>query len=209
MRSAYRILALLLLSAAAAAVHVPIRGLSWKPDVSAIEKKQGLRSHVNERHAELRRTVGIDLDAFIELIDAGAVVIDARPRSEFEKQHLSISSYPPVLNVEPEHIERNLDRLFQLQGQPIVLYCTAPDCELAEELYVAMESFGLSGMKIYFPGWEGILAAGLPTESGPDEWSGYEPADDGADSAETGTSGEGDSDGAAEALGGDGSGEGG
>lgn len=208
MRSACRILALLLLSAAAAAVHVPLRGLSWKPDVAAIEKKQVLRSHVNERHAELRRTVGIDLDAFKELIDAGAVVIDARPRSDYEKQHLSISSYPPVLNVEPEHVDQNLDRLYQLQGQPIVLYCTAPDCELAEELYVAMESFGLSGMKIYFPGWEGILAAGLPTESGPDEWTGYETAGDEADSAGTGTPEAEGSDGAAEAPGDDGSGEG-
>lgn len=209
MQSAFRILALLLLSAAAAAVHVPIRGLSWKPDVAAIEKKQELRSHVNERHAELRRTVGIDLDAFKELIDAGAVVIDARPRSDFEKQHLSIPSYPPVLNVEPEHVDRNLDRLYQLQGQPIVLYCTASDCELAEELYVAMESFGLSGMKIYFPGWEGILAAGLPTENGPDEWIGYEPADDQGDPAGAETSEFDDSDGAAEAPGDGGSGEGG
>ncbi len=169
-----QIAGILLASVVLATVHAAARGLSWTTDAAALEKKLERGDAVQQRHAELRATVGVTLEEFVSLIDAGAVVIDARPREEFEKAHLSIESYPPVLNVEPERIDQHLERLFSLQGQTIVLYCTSLTCELAEELYIAMESYGFSGMKIYFDGWEGIVEAQLPTASGPDVWTGYE-----------------------------------
>lgn len=173
-RPAARILAMLVASVAVAAGHVQYRGLSWKTDVAALERRQELRGQVAERHAELRETVGVSLEEFQDLIVAGAVVIDARPRSEFVKRHLAIDSYPPVLNIEPHEVDLHLERLYQLQGQPIVIYCTSGDCELGEELYLALEPFGFTDMTIYFPGWEGILAAGWPTTAGPDTWTGYD-----------------------------------
>lgn len=168
-----RTLAILAAALAAAGVYVQARGLSWRTDVDALARKLERRAQVGNRRAELRASAGVSLEQFRALIDAGAVVIDARPRTEFEKGHLSIPSFPPVLNVEPDQVDQHLERLFQLQGQPIVLYCTSETCDLAEELYIALEALGFTDMKIYFGGWEGLLAAGMPTESGPDEWAGY------------------------------------
>jgi len=171
MRSAIRIAIIVLLATGAAFVRARVDNLPWIPDVEAIEQQQ-------QAHQRLRETVGITLDEFRELVEQGAVVIDARPAEEFEQGHLDTGSVPPCLNVPPDTLEDNLDRLMQLQGFPIVLYCTSLTCDFAEELYLDMERYGFFNMKIYFPGWEGILQAGLPTTSGPDTWTGFDEPND-------------------------------
>ncbi len=161
----------MILALAAGAGYLRARELPWVPDLHAIEQKK-------ELHQTLRQTAGITLEQFRELIDQGAVVIDARPQEAFEQGHLDTGSYPPVLNVPPGSIDANIDRLLPLQGYPIVLYCTSNNCDYAEDLYAELEHYGFFDMKIYFPGWEGIEAAHLPTATGPDTWTGLdEPAD--------------------------------
>ncbi len=66
-------------------------------------------------------------------------------------------------------------------------------------LYIRLEENGFSGMKIFFPGWEGITAAKLDTVAGPDRWTGStgvgqppageenaDPSDSGASETQTG-----------------------
>lgn len=172
MTSLIRIIVLVGLSAAFGAGVAIGRGLSWKPDLAKADKKIELKAAVNKEHERLRNSVGMTLDEFRAHFAQGGIVLDARPREEFEKSHLRVESTPPVLNVEPHDVMRHLARLQPLMGQPIAIYCTSLTCELGEELYIELERNQFFNMKIYFPGWEGIEKAGLPTVSGPDTWTG-------------------------------------
>ena len=171
---ALRLLLIVCVSFAGGAVHATLRGLPWAPDLKQVELRKERKDAVRGQHQELRSTVGITLDEFKAAMSNGTIIIDARPASEFAKGHLAIDSVPPVLNIEPQTVDQNLTRLMQLVGQPIVLYCTSDHCELAEELYVALKPHGFEDMKIFFPGWEGIEKAGLPTRTGADTWQGFD-----------------------------------
>lgn len=142
------------------------RDLPWKPDVQAIEKKQSFDEWV-------RGNRSLTLNEFLNKIDQGAVVIDARPADAYEAGHLLLQTEPPVLNVPPEDFEANVNRLMELLGLPLVLYCTSNTCDYAEELYSSLQGLGFVDIWIYFPGWEGIVEAGLPTATGPDTWTGF------------------------------------
>jgi rhodanese-related sulfurtransferase len=175
-RVAPRVALIVGVSAVVAAGYATVRGLPWMPDLEAIRKKDERRERVRQQKAEIRTRHGVTIEQFKQLISSGAVIIDARPAEEFERAHLANESYPPVLNVEPDKVLSQLHRLMQLHGQTIVLYCTSTDCELAEELLIELEAlqFDLGDIWIFIPGWEGIVAAGLPTTSGPDTWTGYD-----------------------------------
>jgi rhodanese-related sulfurtransferase len=175
-RAASRIAMIVGVSTGAAAGYAFVRGLPWMPDLEAIRKKEERQERIRQRSQEIRSRHGVTLEEFRELISQGAIIIDARPAQEFERGHLAIESYPPVLNVEPDKVLAQANRLIQLLGQSIVLYCTSEDCELAEELLIELEAleFDPNDIRIFFPGWEGIVAAGLPTTSGADTWTGYE-----------------------------------
>lgn len=174
--AASRIALIVGVSTGVAVGYAAVRGLPWVPDLEAIRKKDERRERVRQRSHEIRARHGVTLEEFKRLISGGAIVMDARPAEEFERAHLAIESYPPVLNVEPDKVLTQLNRLMQLQGQTIVLYCTSWECELAEELLIELEAlqFDPGDIRIFIPGWEGIVAAGLPTTSGPDTWTGYE-----------------------------------
>ena len=179
MVSIIRIVVLVLVSAAVGAGVAIARGLPWKADANEVLKRSERRGAVNKEHERLRNSVGMSLDEFRTHIAQGGVVIDARPKEEFEKGHLKLDTQPPVLNVEPHDAMRHLPRLQPLMGQPIAIYCTSLTCELGEELYIELERNQFFSMKIFFPGWEGIQKAGLPTVGGPDTWTGEsEPAEE-------------------------------
>jgi len=170
----FRVVLITCVSFAGGAVHATLRGLPWAPDLKKVEERKERKEAVRGQHEELRAALGISLDEFKTAIAGGSVIIDARPASEFAKGHLAVESVPPVLNIEPQMVDQNLARLMQLVGQPIVLYCTSDHCDLAEELFVALKPHGFEGMKIFFPGWEGIQKAGLPTRAGADTWKGFD-----------------------------------
>jgi rhodanese-related sulfurtransferase len=157
---------LVILGVAVGAGYVRAKDLPWIPDLKALEAK-------HRQHETLRATIGIGLRELTALIDMGAVVIDARPPEAFAAGHLAIDCDPPVLNVPTSEIEAHGERLTQLQGLPVVLYCASNTCDDAEELYAALQQFGFVDIWIYFPGWDGILEAGLKTTTGPDTWTGF------------------------------------
>ncbi|MFQ5806940.1 MAG: rhodanese-like domain-containing protein [Phycisphaerae bacterium] len=157
---------LVIVGISAGASYIRARDLPWIPDVAALRAAQ-------ELHEKLRATAGVTLEELLSLIDQGAVVIDARSQAEFEEGHLAIEGDPPVLNVPADEVDAHVERLVQLQGVPVVLYCESNTCDYAEELYAALQEFGFVDIWIYFPGWEGIVEAGLKTATGPDSWTGF------------------------------------
>ena len=150
---------------------VRARHLTWIPDVQKVIDD---RNEEIERHNTLRERAGITLDRFKELINEGAVVIDARPHDSFEEGHLALETYPPVLNIPPDEIDANYERLSELIGLPLVLYCTSDKCDMAEEIFPILQGWGFTDIWIFFPGYAGILEAKLPTTTGPDTWQGFE-----------------------------------
>ena len=132
--SLIRILVIVGVSVGVAACYVGSRGLSWVPDPERLEAKRN-------QHETLRTSAGVDLDEFLRLIEQGAVVIDARSREAFEAGHLAIDCDLPVLNVPAHEIDAQVHRLMQLQGLPVVVFCASPNCDYAEELYLALQQF--------------------------------------------------------------------
>lgn len=150
---AARVLAILGLSLAVSVGHALVRHLPWVPDRDAQD--------------EFRATVGVGLDQFLRLINEGAIVIDTRPPSAFVQGHLAaIQTF--VLNVPADDFDLHLPRLRELQGGPFVLYCSSAACDLSEEVYAELIDAGFdpADLFIYFPGWEGIVEAGLETTVG-------------------------------------------
>jgi rhodanese-related sulfurtransferase len=148
-----RMLGILVLSLAISAGHALVRHVAWVPDLDTRD--------------EFRAAVGVGLDQFLRLIDEGAVVIDTRPASAFAEGHLA-AVQTLVLNVPADDFDAHLPRLRELHGCPLVLYCSSAACDLSEEVYAALIDAGFdpAGLFIYFPGWEGIVEAGLETAVG-------------------------------------------
>jgi len=170
---------LVIVAVSAGASYIRARNLPWIPDVVAIKAKE-------ELHETLHASIGVSLEEFLALIEQGAVVIDARSQAEFEQGHLAIDCDPPVLNVPAEEIDEHVERLIELQGAPVVLYCASDTCDDAEELYATFQQLGFVDIWIYFPGWKGIVEAGLKTAIGPDTWTGFAGAPPAPLSAEDG-----------------------
>lgn len=177
------------LATAAGAISAAARGLPWQVDVAAVQKKRAQALAVQGRAAELRERLSISLDELRERMAAGGqhIFIDARPAEEFAKGHLLVEQFPPTLNIEPQNVhDRELERVMQLVGLPLVIYCTSDTCELGDELVLQLEGLGfdLAQIEIYYPGWEGIQQAGLPTATGPDGWTGFDAVPSPDESAE-------------------------
>jgi rhodanese-related sulfurtransferase len=155
-----RLLAIVSVSLVVSAGHALLRHVPWIPDRIAMEAEVARRD-------QLRATVGVTLDEFLRLIDEGAIVIDARPPSAFEQGHLA-APQTLVLNVPADEFEQHVPRLMELAGARFVLYCSSEACDSAEDVYAAMTDVGFdpADLFIYFPGWEGIVEAGLETEAG-------------------------------------------
>ncbi|MDX2200194.1 MAG: hypothetical protein SF069_14630 [Phycisphaerae bacterium] len=115
---------------------------------------------------QAKKTRAIDLAAFKAHYASGNLVIDARSAEEFQKGHLAC---PLIMNVPTEAAGDHMDRLMAFSGQPIVIYCTSLDCDLAEQLYCRLEPMGFVDMKLFPPGWQdGILKEDLPIATGPE-----------------------------------------
>lgn len=168
-RSITRIAVLLVLSAAGAIAQSRLHNLPWWPAREEFDERQSLKEAI-------RKDSRIDLVQFKAAIEQGAIVIDAREQVDFEKAHLDLGAdaLVPTLNVEPDDVDRHMDRLMTAQGMPFVLYCNSATCDLAEDLLIALVERGFvrDDLKIYRDGWEGLVAAGLASRAGSDTWPG-------------------------------------
>lgn len=178
MQVMWRYAALIAIPSLIGGTAATVRGLPWKVDLAAAQQEIARLSELERRMPEIRAQHGVTLDELRAKLAEGVVVLDARAEAEYVKRHLLMDnpSYPPTLNVEPSKAANQQDRLMQLLGQPIVIYCNSLDCHLGEELLLELEKIGFQAadIRIFFPGWDGIVAAGLPTAAGADHWTGYD-----------------------------------
>jgi len=101
---------------------------------------------------------GEDRDALLRKARKGEVVVlDVRPRSEYDQQHLPFARSLPLAELRA--------RLAELpKGKPIVAYCRGPFCLMSDEAVklLAKRGFRVSKLADGVSEW---LAAGLPLEA--------------------------------------------
>ena len=102
---------------------------------------------------------GEDRDALMRKARRGEVVVlDVRPRNEYDQQHLPFARSLPLAELRA--------RLAELpKGKPIVAYCRGPFCLMSDEAVklLAKRGFRVSKLADGVSEW---LAAGLPLEAG-------------------------------------------
>jgi rhodanese-related sulfurtransferase len=100
---------------------------------------------------------GEDRDALLRKARKGEVVVlDVRPRSEYDQQHLPFARSLPLAELRA--------RLAELpKGKPIVAYCRGPFCLMSDEAVKLLAKRGYRVSKLA-DGVSEWLAAGLPLE---------------------------------------------
>ena len=101
---------------------------------------------------------GEDRDALLRKARKGEVVVlDVRPRSEYDQQHLPFARSLPLSELRA--------RLAELpKGKPIVAYCRGPFCLMSDEAVKVLSKRGFRVSKLA-DGVSEWLAAGLPLET--------------------------------------------
>ena len=93
----------------------------------------------------------------------GVLFVDARPQSEFVREHISGALSLPW---------QEADRYFaetaaRLEGKKmIVTYCDGEDCDLSHELALFLKDMGFENVRVLVNGLTVWRKAGLPIESG-------------------------------------------
>lgn len=102
----------------------------------------------------------IDEQRAFELFAEGdAIFLDTREHADFAESHVEGALSLP----EPEKQERFVAVAPLLrQDAPIVLYCTGPECEMAEHVAVFLAQLGYSNLMIMSSGMPGWKEAGYP-----------------------------------------------
>ncbi len=100
----------------------------------------------------------IDVDRAIELVNDGAVLIDALPRSIFEQEHLPGATSVPLEMFETSDVA-DLDR-----NDPVVTYCFDQHCDLSARAARRLEHEGFKEVYDLIGGRASWTALGLPTE---------------------------------------------
>lgn len=93
------------------------------------------------------------------LDDRGLVVLDVRPRAEFEAGHI-----PGAVSVEPERIYEQVRKI--PRDAEVVAYCRGEYCAFAGEAVRALHADGIAARRLEdgFPEWR---RSALPVESSP------------------------------------------
>lgn len=148
-------------------------GRDGKPVVKTSDEDAGQTPEVNDDPATDPDDPSDDEEAadraaiekFKAHYEAGNLVIDARPKVEFEKGHLDAAM---VLNVPSDAYMDHLDFLYSFQASPIMIYCTSKTCDMAEDLKYSLEQIGFMDLHVFKLGWEdGIKKYDLPQATGP------------------------------------------
>lgn len=118
----------------------------------------GLQEYMDYRN-QLSSSQSLDREALLLRAHAGeVVVIDVRPKDEYESGHL-----PHALSIPLAQLSQMLSTL--PKERPIVAYCRGPYCHLADQAVKMLERHGFEASQFSdgVAEWE---AAGLPIERG-------------------------------------------
>lgn len=114
--------------------------------------------------ADLGRPIQVQLPAVKKFFDArAAVIVDARPRDEYEAGHIPGALCLPYeeAGFDPETLER-----FDPGGKPVIVYCGGGACELSTNLALRLVEAGKKKVLVFLGGWTAWEAAGYPVERG-------------------------------------------
>lgn len=117
-----------------------------------------LRMALERMVSDPARLASIGRDALLEQARRGdVIVIDVRPRDEYEAAHLPFARSMPVAEIEK--------RLSELpRGKDIVAYCRGPFCLLSDEAVALLAAGGYRARKI-LDGVSEWQAAGMPLQT--------------------------------------------
>jgi len=94
-----------------------------------------------------------------------ALILDARPSVFFEQGHV-----PGALNLARDDFARDYRNLSPTlkaaTDKPIIVYCSGGECHDSRLVANALLTLGFSDVRVFTDGWDGWLAAGLPTSMG-------------------------------------------
>lgn len=104
-------------------------------------------------------------DAYRQLMDEGAMFLDARPQFEFEAGHIMTAINVPAHSL----TEETPVLLYQLpKDTPIVVYCSGERCEDSKTLANLLIEMDFSHVLVFAGGYEEWDGAGLPVEPDPE-----------------------------------------
>jgi len=105
----------------------------------------------------------IDLGGLDEALAEGAVIIDARTKTEYEEGHI-----PGALLVDYYELGRYMKEVLPTLDptRSTVVYCYGPDCEDAELLARELYMLGFTDLSVFRGGFEEWVDAGRETEGG-------------------------------------------
>jgi rhodanese-related sulfurtransferase len=94
-----------------------------------------------------------------KLGDDEVVVVDVRPKSEYELSHIKNAKSLPI-----SELQKELDQI--PKGKKIVAYCRGPLCVMADDVIEMLKQKGYDAARLEkgFPDW---VALGLPVEGNP------------------------------------------
>jgi rhodanese-related sulfurtransferase len=138
-------------------------------DYYVIEGYHALRSLAEDRLADIDRLVRdyfhdvesleqVDrMDLLNRARSGEIVVVDVRPKEEYEAGHI-----PGALSIPLSQLEQHFSEIDP--GQEVVAYCRGPYCVLAAEAVKAMRKRGYRAFRLVdgYPEWR---EAGLPVET--------------------------------------------
>jgi rhodanese-related sulfurtransferase len=122
------------------------------------------KTSINKRILEGNYGVrNIGLDETIEMIDRGAVVIDARTENAYRQGHI-----PGAILFDYYMFGQYADLVLpQLDPtRSTVIYCSSPDCGIAESLARELYSLGYENLHVFEGGFSTWEEEGRPVEKG-------------------------------------------
>ena len=95
----------------------------------------------------------------------GTLILDARPSVFFEQGHV-----PGALNLARDDFARDYRRLSPAlkaaTDKPVIVYCSGGECHDSRLVANALLTLGFSDVRVFTDGWDGWVAAGMPTSTG-------------------------------------------
>lgn len=134
--------------------------LELVPNLEASEPTGGV-----EDAAERRLSQGpISVEGMKQIVEEGLTfVVDARGASDYARGHI-----PGAISMPYEDLASRLPTLLAdlPPDQPVVCYCTGPDCDLGELLATELRIMGYQDVRVFVGGWEHWTEAGFGAVTG-------------------------------------------
>jgi rhodanese-related sulfurtransferase len=132
------------------------------PLVGEWAKKYGVPSAGGE-HAATSGNIEINLNQALQLLDEGALFLDARPVEGYAAGHI-----PGARSLPREKAENGSDEIFDIlnANRKVVTYCQSVQCDESHLLAKALRETGVKEIYVFVGGIDEWKDAGRPVEAG-------------------------------------------